>query len=78
VRWKVQQDDKIKEQKDGMTKGWKGKECNIGNKKLMNGSSYEASQTRKNFKQKEKDRHKLSILSPMVSSCSNDKGNILR
>jgi hypothetical protein len=33
---------------------------------------------KENFKQKEKDHHESPILRHMVSSCSNDKGNMLR
>ena len=44
---------KIKEKKDDMTKGWKRKECNLGNKKLMNSSSYETRRTRKTSSKRE-------------------------
>jgi hypothetical protein len=33
---------------------------------------------KENFKQKDKDHHESSILRHMVSSYTNDKGNILR
>ena len=48
------------------------KECDIGDKMLMNSSSKES------FNQKEKDHHKSSTLHHRVSSRSNDEGNILR
>jgi hypothetical protein len=48
------------------------KECDMGDKMLMNSSSKES------FKQEEKDHHKSSNLHYMVSSRSKDEGNILR
>ena len=41
------QDVKIEEQRDGMTKRMRKKGCNLRDKKLMNNSRCEASQTRK-------------------------------
>ena len=58
------------------TKTWHDKrirkECNIGDKMLMNSLSKET------FKQEEEDHHKSSTLHYMVSSRSNNEGNILR
>ena len=47
------------------------KECDIGDKMLMNSSSKES------FKNEEKNTPFI-YLRHMVSSCSNDEGNILR
>jgi hypothetical protein len=59
---------KIKEHKDGMTKEWEQKEYNMWDKMSMNNSRCK----------KEKDHRKSSTLHHMVSSHSNDEGNILR
>jgi hypothetical protein len=59
---------KIKEQKDGMTKGWEKNEYNMWDKMSMNNSRCK----------KGKDHRKLSILHHIVSSHYNDEGNILR
>ena len=63
--------------KDQRAKRWHDKRMrkkgyNLGDKKLMNSSSYEASRTRKTSSKKGR------TLRQMVSSRSNDKGNILR
>ena len=56
-----------------MRKKW----CNLGNKKLMNTQAVRLAEQGK-LQEKGKDHHESLTLHHMVSSRSNDKGNILK
>jgi len=58
VEQKVQQDVKIKEKKDGITKRMRKKWCNLRNKKLMNTQAARLAEQEK-LQEKGKDHHEL-------------------
>ena len=67
---------------DQRAKRWHNKRmrkkgCNLGNKKLMNTEAVRLIEQGK-LQEKGKDHHESLTLRHMVSSRSNDKGNILR